>query len=648
MSGGVVKPVYQKEAQCVIGSHDFGTVISPISAAPAEPTLFGTTSALLRYFVRPYDDFVLNSLEIVDADVYLYRLLRKEGYERIAFIDTEDRKCNVFVYDLESSSLFETEMPSGQKETDRGTPLRRQYGKRIVASFVNSGSFTEYFCTNICRALTDRRYKTVVVAPLHLFKKSGYCRNTVIDAVEMAEKSRHGKNILLFALPQRNNILQCFEEPYSRLHSSWTSAITAAGRKPDELVSYAIDELLNRGMIVLADNYDTDEIANLLLRKKFIEQEAFLQDIGTSQIYSLALRLKEHCLKEKKRFPASIIPFIDRRHSCIRDINTLLDSQALQQALVKMGAEAEPAKVPYSKAIPSLMIRRVYHDEKSDSEHTNIATQNEYSGPGKELSPEKRGLRAAPVIVYKKELAKAKMEKLPSPYMYSREVFLKERSQWLEENIKPAILCVEAGEERGTGFFIHPQGYFLTCDHVIRHARKKSSKISVKISQVQMKSESVISDTWIECEVKFAHELSDIALLKLRGSGEKLPYLPLESASREITPLEDFILPGYPLSGKTNDAFQVYTGHISSGPEDSDHLGYSRFYIEGEAKSGNSGSPLISLKTGRVIGLLQGSHDEISGTGKVEEMNFIRPIKYFWTEIVKEERIQLTHFSDRG
>lgn len=635
MPGSAVKSANQKETRCVIGSHDFDTVIFPISVAPAESTLFGTTSALLRYFVRPYDDFVLNSLEIVDVDVYLYRLLRKEGYERIAFIDSEDRKCNVFVYDLESSSFFEAAMPSGQKEGNGGKSLQRPYGKRIIASFVNPGSFTEYFCANICRALTDRHFKTVVVAPLHLFKKSGYCRNTVIDAVELAEKSRHGKNILLFTLTQRNDILQCFEEPYSRLHSSWAAAITATGKKPDELVSCAIDELLNRGMIVLADNYEADEIANLLLRKKFIEQESFLQNIGTSQIYSLALCLKEHCLKEKKGFPDSIIPFIDRGHSCIRDINTLLnDSQALQQVLVKMGAEAEPVKVPYSKAIPSLMIRRVYQDEKSDSEHTNIATQNEYSGPGKELSPEKRGFRSAPVIVYKKELAKVKMEKLPSPYMYSREVFLKERSQWLEENIKPAILCVEAGEERGTGFFIHPQGYFLTCDHVIRHARKKSSKISVKISQVQMKSESVISDTWIECEVKFAHEPSDIALLKLRGRGKKLPYLPLASASYKTTPLEEFILPGYPLSGKTNDALQVYTGRISSWSEESDRLGYSRLYIEGEAKSGNSGSPVISLETGYVIGLLQGSHDEITGPGKVEEMNFIRPIKYFWTEIV--------------
>ena len=53
-------------------------------------TLFDSTAeGIIRYFVRPNDDFVLNSLEKLDCDEYLYRLLREEGYKRVIFCEPQ-------------------------------------------------------------------------------------------------------------------------------------------------------------------------------------------------------------------------------------------------------------------------------------------------------------------------------------------------------------------------------------------------------------------------------------------------------------------------------------------------------------------------------------------------------------------------------
>ena len=70
-------------------------------------TLFDSTAeGIIRYFVRPNDDFVLNSLEKLDCDEYLYRLLREEGYKRVIFCEQGTANIDVYAYDKLSHLSF--------------------------------------------------------------------------------------------------------------------------------------------------------------------------------------------------------------------------------------------------------------------------------------------------------------------------------------------------------------------------------------------------------------------------------------------------------------------------------------------------------------------------------------------------------------
>ncbi len=50
----------------------------------------GAGGSRIRYFVcNSNEEFILNTLELVSVDEYLYRVLINEGYERIVFLDED-------------------------------------------------------------------------------------------------------------------------------------------------------------------------------------------------------------------------------------------------------------------------------------------------------------------------------------------------------------------------------------------------------------------------------------------------------------------------------------------------------------------------------------------------------------------------------
>ena len=124
----------------------------------------------------------------------------------------------------------------------------------------------------------------------------------------------------------------------------------------------------------------------------------------------------------------------------------------------------------------------------------------------------------------------------------------------------------------------------------------------------------------------------DIALIKLEGSS--FPYLKLATVDREIQKGEEFILSGYPFGERTVKDMTMYNGYVASSDRQCDENGFTRYNINCEAKSGDSGAPIISLEDGCVIGLLLGSITNKSGH-LVEEINYMRPIRYFWQEFLR-------------
>ena len=197
--------------------------------------------------------------------------------------------------------------------------------------------------------------------------------------------------------------------------------------------------------------------------------------------------------------------------------------------------------------------------------------------------------------------------------------------QTLAKATEPAILYIKTDLGTGTAFLISPEGYAITCNHLI----KNSSEIGVCL---KVNGEQEITDFWYNCEVINADETLDIALIKLEGSN--FPYLKLADENRKIQKGEDFILSGYPFGIETKYGITIFKGSITSSNLQRDENGNSRFFINCEGKCGNSGSPIISCEDGCVIGLFLGSktHD---GDNVTEEINFMRPILYFWENFLK-------------
>ena len=195
----------------------------------------------------------------------------------------------------------------------------------------------------------------------------------------------------------------------------------------------------------------------------------------------------------------------------------------------------------------------------------------------------------------------------------------------LAKATEPAILYVDTDKGNGTAFLVSPKGYAITCNHVI----KDTSEIKARLRILGRQGGS---DSWHKCEVINTNETLDIALIKLEGSD--FPYLKLADENREIERLEDFILSGYPFGIETKDDITTFKGSIASSNLQRDENGNSRFFINCEGKCGNSGSPIISCEDGCVIGLFLGSktHD---GDNVTEEINFMRPILYFWENFLK-------------
>jgi len=145
----------------------------------------------------------------------------------------------------------------------------------------------------------------------------------------------------------------------------------------------------------------------------------------------------------------------------------------------------------------------------------------------------------------------------------------------------------------GTGFFCHPEGYILTCYHVIEpHLNKNEVSIIYKD---------------IRCQAKISKEYClkkpDIAILKPTEGLASVSYLPLDVHERWS--IDDRIYSfGYP-KGYFQELGVSINGAIG-GPTTIDSTNIIK--ITGldleEVNPGYSGAPILHLRTNKVIGLM--------------------------------------------
>ena len=139
----------------------------------------------------------------------------------------------------------------------------------------------------------------------------------------------------------------------------------------------------------------------------------------------------------------------------------------------------------------------------------------------------------------------------------------------------------EEGKGTGTAFVVHPDGYLVTCHHVVGDA----SKLEVAIGGKTYEATVLDSD-----------EVRDIALIHIEAKG--LPTLPL--ANSEAVELgEEVRAIGFPLSSILGDNVKATRGTISGINMDE---GLKVFQIDAGINPGNSGGPLVNER-GEVVGV---------------------------------------------
>lgn len=189
---------------------------------------------------------------------------------------------------------------------------------------------------------------------------------------------------------------------------------------------------------------------------------------------------------------------------------------------------------------------------------------------------------------------------------------------------------IEETGSSGTGFMISSDGYALTCAHVVEGAKEVYATVinGDGYAAEGLREGFEVYDAG-NGEVVYINKSLDIALLKMEhyGSG----FLPIEQ--RNILPElgEEVVVFGYPLGYEMPQSnffgpnISFYKGYVSSNQTKD---GNSVTFLDIDVKSGNSGSPVISTKTGKVIGIMSG----IKVGGKIaltEKMPYMIPIQHF-------------------
>lgn len=195
---------------------------------------------------------------------------------------------------------------------------------------------------------------------------------------------------------------------------------------------------------------------------------------------------------------------------------------------------------------------------------------------------------------------------------------------------------VEKTNSSGTGFLI-AKGFALTCAHVVEGTQEIYANVIVGDGYLTEGFEDHgIYDVGYG-EVVYYNEFLDIALLRTEYCGSN--YLEIET--EELLPElgEEVVVLGYPLgyempqTNKFGPNISYYKGYVSSNQVKD---GISVTFLDIDVKSGNSGSPVISTKTGKVIGIVSGI--KLGGRAALtEKMPYMIPIQHF-TKINRQKK----------
>lgn len=163
-----------------------------------------------------------------------------------------------------------------------------------------------------------------------------------------------------------------------------------------------------------------------------------------------------------------------------------------------------------------------------------------------------------------------------------------------------ATVYIHTDTGLGSGFLISPDGYIITNRHVVGNSRDVSVVLYDQRGLMDKTDPFLPADPQKTVnKVRFARVLKtnktrDLALLKMEG--ENLPYLELETNRAAYASGEEVAAVGAPEGME----WSVSRGIVSAVR---DFNGIDVIQTDAAINHGNSGGPLISLRTGRVLGV---------------------------------------------
>jgi serine protease Do len=159
-----------------------------------------------------------------------------------------------------------------------------------------------------------------------------------------------------------------------------------------------------------------------------------------------------------------------------------------------------------------------------------------------------------------------------------------------------SVVAIETERGKGTGFIVSPEGWILTAAHVVvdRHTGKNDSTITITMPD----GHPEFAQQVLTVDVTMLQR--DFAILKVNG--EKLPSL--EFGDEDGVEIGSSIaVIGFPFSVGVDTKFCLF-GTIAA--RKTYHFGATdveTVYFQGVSVKGISGSPVISMDTGKVIGI---------------------------------------------
>ena len=197
------------------------------------------------------------------------------------------------------------------------------------------------------------------------------------------------------------------------------------------------------------------------------------------------------------------------------------------------------------------------------------------------------------------------------------------------ERYANAVIFIEVQKQAysscGSGIIITRSGFALTCRHVVEGARK----IMVKVSNAGE------APVFVPATVHSVDKENDLALIKLREG--TYYYAELDMKRKEPVLGENIAIYGYPFGSNMNDSaldlnVSFCRGYVASNQTIG---GKRRTLLDITARSGNSGSAVTSLDSGKVIGIYFGGYAGSPDKPLDDKICGMTPMRYVQELLVK-------------